>query len=549
MRNATMNGISSKKRILILALSVFLTAGLFASGGQESKGQASPSAAKKDMVVMAFQLDDLITFDPAEVYELTGMEMMANIYDRLLFFPSDDIENPQPGLAESWSVSDDGKTYTFKIRKGATFHSGNPVTAEDAAWSLQRVIKLNKGPAFIIGDLGFTAENVDSMIKAVDESTLVVTTGAVYAPSYVINCLCSGPGSIVDKKEAMAHEAGGDFGNGWLKTGDAGSGPFKLNTWKANELVMLDRFDGYWKGAASIKRVALRHVPESASQRLMYEKGDVDLARNLSPEDIATLGKREDTSVRSIPQGAIYYMGLNQKNTYLAKPEVREALKWLVDYKGIEQNILKGTKVIHQSFLPAGVLGAIDDNPYTYDVEKAKALLKSAGLADGFKITIDVTNAYPTNVIAEAIQANFAKAGIELEILPGDNKQTLTKYRARQHDIYIGRWSPDYADPNSNTQGFAWNPDNSDTSSTKLLAWRNSWDIPAMTKEAEAALIESNVAKRKAMYEAMQREHLKTSPFVLMYQDILVVAQKDYVSGFEIGPSSDYIYYKDITLK
>ncbi len=91
---------------------------------------------------------------------------------------------------------------------------------------------------------------------------------------------------------------------------------------------------------------------------------------------------------------------------------------------------------------------------------------------------MDVRSAYPYNEIAQAVQANLAQGGIKVEMIPGDNKQTLAKYRARQHDIYIGEWSADYIDPHSNAQGYAWNPDNSDKSSYKMLAWRNSWDIP-----------------------------------------------------------------------
>ena len=95
---------------------------------------------------MAFQIDDLITLDPAEVFEFTGAEYAANVYDRLVTYPADDVADLQGHVAESWEIADDGKTYTFKIRDGITFHCGNPLTAEDAAWSLQRVVKLNKTP-------------------------------------------------------------------------------------------------------------------------------------------------------------------------------------------------------------------------------------------------------------------------------------------------------------------------------------------------------------------------------------------------------------------
>ncbi len=104
--------------------------------------------------------------------------------------------------------------------------------------------------------------------------------------------------------------------------------------------------------------------------------------------------------------------------------------------------------------------------------------------------------------------------------IPGDNKQTLTKYRARQHDIYIGQWGPDYQDPHTNAETFAVQPRQPDDARRRPLAWRNAWDIPEMTKETQAAVLERDAAKRAAIYEEIQREHQKISPFVIIFQQI-----------------------------
>ncbi|MGH6918028.1 MAG: ABC transporter substrate-binding protein, partial [Geminicoccaceae bacterium] len=338
----------------------------------------------------------------------------------------------------------------------------------------------------------------------------------------------------------MEHEKDGDMGHEWLRTASAGSGPFKLRSWKPNESLMIEANPDYWGGAPGFERVVTRHIPEPATQALLLQKGDVDIARNLDADQIESLRDTPDISVQEVPKGAIYYLGLNQKNEYLAKPEVREALKYLVDYDGIAGSIVKGSAVVHQSFLPEGFLGAIDDKPYSLDVEKAKELLKQAGLEDGFKVTMDTRNATPLPEMAQVLQSDWAKAGIELEILPGDNKQTLTKYRARTHDIYIGRWGPDYQDPHTNADTFASNPDNADDSGLAgKLAWRNAWEIPEMTAATEAAVLERDPARRAQMYEEIQREHQQTSPFVIMFQDIEVIAERDNVAGTIWGPSFD----------
>ena len=157
---------------------------------------------------------------------------------------------------------------------------------------------------------------------------------------------------------------------------------------------------------------------------------------------------------------------------------------------------------------------------------------------------MDTRSAEPVTSIALSIQSTFAKAGIKVVIIPGDGKQTLTKYRARRHDIYIGDWGPDYMDPHTNADTFARNPDNSDDAKFKSLAWRNAWDIPEMTKKADAAVLERNTAKRARMYMDLQQEHQRISPFVIMFQDIEVVAERANVKNFILGPSFDSNFYQ-----
>ncbi len=506
----------------------------------------APAATPKDTVVMAKQIDDIISMDPAESFEFSGSEAIGNIYERLIGYDLKNVSQLKGELAESWTVGADGRTYTFKMRKGIRFHSGNPVTAQDAAYSLQRAVALNKSPGFILTQFGFTKENMTERIRAVDDQTLVVETAEAVAPTFFYYCLTAVVGGIVDSKTVQAHEKAGDYGNEWLKTNSAGSGPFRLVSWKANESYTLERADGYWGTKALPRRVVVRHVPEPATQRLLLEKGDIDYARNLTKDQLDAIKGNAGITVQQAPKGSILYLGLNQKNPNLAKPEVREALKYLVDYTGIEQNILRGQYVVHQAFLPRGFLGALEDAPYKFDLERARALLAKAGLPNGFSVTMDVRNTSPITDIAQAIQASWAKAGIKLELIPGDGKQTLTKYRARNHDIYIGGWGPDYQDPHTNAETFAMNPDNSDGARSKTLAWRNSWDIPEMSKQTAAAVRERDAKKREAMYQQLQREHQKTSPFVIMFQQIEVAAHARGVDGFVMGPSFDNNLYAGI---
>jgi len=503
-----------------------------------------------DTLVQAWAIDDIISLDPAEAFELSTGEITGNTYDMLVKLDIADTTKVVGGLADSWTVSDDGLTYTFKLKPNLSFASGNPVTAEDVAWSFERAVKLNKTPAFIIQQFGLTADNVTEKAKAVDPTTFQFVVDKAYAPSFVLNCLTATVAAVVDSKLVKEHAAtvtpseeykfDNDFGHGWLKTGFAGSGPFKTREWRANEAVVLERNDNYYGEKPVLARVVYRHVKESATQRLMLEKGDVDVARNLQPGDFQAVGQNADLATTATPKSTIFYFSLNQKNENLAKPEVREAFKYLVDYDTLGDTLLAGIGVVHQNFLPKGILGALEDKPYKLDVAKAKELLAKAGLPDGFSVTMDTRSGQPEQGIAEAIQQTAAEAGIKIELVPEDFKQLLTRYRARQHDIAILQWGVDYWDPNSNAETFAVNPDNADDSQLKTLAWRNAWDVPAeMQEQAKAALLERDAAKRAEMYGELQKKVREQGPFTMLWQQTEVAGLRKNVQGFKLGPTFD----------
>ena len=511
------------------------------------------AATPADTLVEGLAFDDIITMDPGEAFELSAAEITANTYSKLVGLDINDTSKVKGELADSWTVSDDGLTYTFKLKAGLKFASGNPITAEDVAYSFERAVKLDKSPAFLLTQFGLSGDNVAEKAKAADESTFVLTVDKPYAPSFVLNVLTSTVASVVDKKIVVENSKAvtptaeykydTDFGNEYLKTGYAGSGPYKLREWRANEVIVLERNDNFFGEQAKLARVIYRHMKESAGQRLALENGDIDVARNLEPGDVDAASKKDGLAVTSAPKGTVYYFSLNQKNATLAKPEVVEAFKYLVDYDAIGETLIKGIGTIHQTFLPDGQLGASSENPYKLDVAKAKELLAKAGLADGFTVTMDVRNTQPVTGIAENVQQTLAQAGIKLEIIPGDGKQTLTKYRARQHDIYIGQWGSDYFDPNSNAETFTSNPDNSDEGKNKTLAWRNTWDVPKeWTEESKAALLEKDATKRAEMYKDLQKKVLEKSPFVVIFQQTEVAGLRGNVKGFKLGPSFDTNY-------
>jgi peptide/nickel transport system substrate-binding protein len=498
----------------------------------------SQAETPKDTLVMAYVIDDMISLDPAEIYEFTASEYMANTYDRLVVIDPANPSQLKLQLAESWSVSDDGKVFTFKLKPGVKFHSGNDVTAEDVEFSMERFVSLDLNPAFIMTQFGLTKDNVKDKVRVKDPMTLEVELDAAYAPSFFLNCL-SFTSVVVDKKTVAANEANGDWGHEWLKTNAAGSGPFIFKSWKPNESLLLEANESYWDGAPKIKRVLIKNVTESATQQLLLQKGDIDIARNLTGDQLAALKNNPDVKFQNYPKSTLWYAGLNTKNQYLAKPEVREAMKYLVDYEGLQKTMFNGTGIVHQTFLPDGQLGADNQTPYKLDVAKAKELLAKAGLPKGFNVTMDVTNKTETRELSASMQNTMAKAGVNLIIKMADNKTTLTKYRASEHDIYLGQWGSDYQDPHSNADGYLNSP----------LAKRNVWQSPEREAAVLAARDEKDSAKRAQMYMDLQKMALKESPFIIMFQQVETIALRKNVDGFVVGPSFDLDLYKDVVKK
>ncbi len=363
----------------------------------------------------------------------------------------------------------------------------------------------------------------------------------------MLNCLTATIGGIVDKKLVMEHEVDGDLGNTWLKTNAAGSGAYKLVSWKPNEAVTLQSNPDFYLGAPEMERVIVRHILESATQRLLLERGDIDIARDLNPEDVAGARAEDGIKISDELKGRLMYVSLGQQHPDLAKPQVRQAIKYLIDYEGMQDSFLKGQYTIHQNFLPLTYLGSVKENPFSLNVEKAKALLAEAGV-DGLELTAGVREAQERLEIAQSLQNTFAQAGIKLNLTVGTAKQVLGMYRARELDVYIGAWGPDYPDPQTNAGTFAYNPDNSkEAGLTGLLAWRNSWNTAGLTEKVDAAVVENDREKRAQMYHEIQATFRETSPFAVMFQKIEQSAMRDNVMNFSTGQAITAASYWQVT--
>ena len=495
----------------------------------------------RNTLVVGTKIDGLSTLDPAEVFEFSGMEYIYNTYNTLVRHQPQNPKKLEGEVAQKWSVSHDGKTITFKIRSDILFASGNPLTAYDVAFSLQRAVLLGRQPSQLITQFGFTADNVRKNIRALDETTLLFRMDDRYSEVLVLYCLSANISAIVDRKEVLMHEVNGDFGNAWLKTHHAGSGAFSLKSWTPNHILTLKANPHYFRGKPSLKEVAFRHVSETATAILMLKKGDVDLLNNMEFKQEQLEELRGAVTFERVSQGFTRYLLLNQKNPHLQIPEVQQAIRHLINYEGIVSLVSKDASFVHQTFIPRGFFGELHENPYDFDVPKARALLKKVGLLDKLTFTLET----PHSEIGQALQAGFREGGIHLRINYVDNKQLLTRVRERRYDIGFCRWIPDYFDPHANATTFTRNSDNSDETREKTIAWRATLDLPKLTEMTEQAMKESDPEKRAALYRTLQKRML-TSPIINMFQEDTLVLVRDDVQGIEFSRAGNKVLYENV---
>lgn len=502
------------------------------------------AATPPDTLVVVQSLDDIVSLDPAESNELSSIQTVPSLYQRLVQADRDNPAKVVPILAESWKGDAAAKTLTVKLRPDAVFASGNPVTSDDVIFSLTRALKLNRSPAFILNVLGWQGDNIKQHLKKIDDHTLQLSWDANVSPAVALNILSTPIASIVDKKAVTANVTDNDYGNAWLKLHSAGSGPFKMRVYQPHQAIVLDANPTSPGDKPLIKNVIIKNVPDPSARRLLIQQGDADIARELGPDQTAALQGKPGVKVVGVPsaeQNYLVFNTANPANPLLNKPEFWQAARYLVDYQGITKDLLKGQYFVHQSFLPVGLPGALEDNPFSFNPTKAKEILAKAGIKDA-TFTLDVENKVPFITIAQSLQASFAQGGVKLVLLPAAGSQVYARVRAKQHQAAIRLWIPDYFDAHSNASAFAYNDGKGGT-----VAGLNGWQIPELNKQTLAAVAEPDPAKRTALYTKLQQELQQKSPYIFIDQAKAQIVVRDNVKGYQQGLNADMVYYDRVS--
>jgi len=457
--------------------------------------------------------EDSTTFDPIKTAQNVDNWVFSNVFDVLIRVDKTGTKL-EPGLAESWTVSPDGLTYTFKMRD-AKFSDGSPITAGDAAFSLLR-IRDNKG------SLWSDSYKVIDTAEAADDRTLVVKLKNPSAP--FLSTLALPNVSVLSKK---AVEAGEDA---FAELPTASSGAFIVKEWRRGDRVILEKNPNFWQAdRVKLDGVEWISVPDDNTRMLNVQAGELDTAIFVPFSRVEELKKDPNLQVLIDASTREDHLLINHEHGALAKKEVRQALDMAIDKKALVDTVTFGQGTVANSYVPKGALYYYADNlQRPYDPEKAKAMLAEAGASD---LTLNYVVRAGDEVVEQTavlLQQQLAKAGVTVNINKVDPSQEWDMLVAGDYDVGVNYWTNDILDPDQKTTFVVGH----DSNNNYMTHYKND----KVKDLVAAARLELDPAKREQMYIEIQKMAKDDVHWIdLYYSPYINVARKN-IENFYQNP-------------
>ena len=389
---------------------------------------------------------DSVSLDLAQATDGESIKAGIQVLENLVIFGRNSMD-VEPQLAESWKVSDDGLTWTFKLRKGVKFHDGTPFNAKAVYESFARVIDKNH-PFYNFGKWKYLSMSLGMVkeIKVIDDYTIALVTQKPYAP--LLNNLALWLCPILSPKAMEQHKD-------QIGLNPVGTGPFKFVKWVKDDQIVLERNNDYWGEKAKLDRIILKSIPEPSARLMALQSGTVDIADDLDPDSINLVKKEAKHAIIERPSINVGYLALNTEKPALKDPRVRQAINYAVDKATLIKTIFQGLAIPAKNPFPPSIWGynnSIKD--YEYSPEKAKKLLAEAKFDMNTELELwamPVSRAYMPEPVktAELIQAYLAAAGIKAKIVRHEWGAYLEKTANGLHDMCMLGWLGGNADPDN----------------------------------------------------------------------------------------------------
>lgn len=469
---------------------------------------------------------DIVQLDPIDIGDAPSSFVAGQIYDSLV--KRDKDGNLIPGLATKWTVSPDGLTWHFELRKNVKFTDGEPFNANVVKWHIDRIQAKDSVPRFkaqfsVIKEVKVVDQyNVDFVLTqpngAFIEYTLMTNAGMIPSPK-----------AYKEKGKNFAFEP-------------VGTGPYKFVKWTPGQKVELVRNDQYWGGKPKLDGIVFRNIPEAATQIIELETGGVNYISKLTQEDIARLSKNPKLQVYNVGAYNVRYLSMNVKDPIIGDVKVREAIAHALDFKSIVDRMLKGLVSPGDAIVPntswahpAKVQG------WDYSLDKAKALLDEAGWkvgADGIRtkdgkkleITIHSPNGryIMDKEICEVVQQELSKIGIKVNVKVLEWGAFLADVQGKKYQMAFLGWAQSSPEPSLFLDALVM------TGGRGNYTSYGNKDVDALLKQAIAA---SDQAKRKDLYGQAMALMDKDIPYIYIYNENKVVAMAANIQGYVHSPA------------
>lgn len=481
---------------------------------------------------------DVVFLDPVFTQQNPDIWVSLNIYDTLIQ-PSIDGQGLEPGLASSYELAPDAKSVSLTLRPGIKFADGSPIELSDVKFSLER--------ARVSGEFKFLLETIESVeitppdkivIKLKEPSPAILSALATFNAGIVSEKLLkAAPGNTIEEKaQAFAEKP-------------IGSGPFMVKSWMRGSEIVLERNPYYWKDGKDGKKLPyvdearFTVIPDDATRILKLQTGELEGIEFVPFSRVAELKADPKIDMRLIPAAKVIYLAMNNrpelkdgsKNPYGDK-RVRQAMNYAVDKEAIAQILTYGVGKPTSTYMPPSTPYAMTDKgqPYPYNPEKAKALLKEAGYENGLDLSI-LSIAGNSDDVTElaAIQQMFKAVGANLTIQPMEATTRVAKFKAGEYQMRTALWTNDLNDPSQMTSYFAYYP----TVQSNFSGFRDE----GLEKLFLQSQSEIDPKKRAEQYRQIQEIYIEAAPLLFLLEVPYTVALRKGVTDFVQIPLGNYI--------
>jgi ABC-type transport system substrate-binding protein len=502
---------------ILFTLTLILSA---CSGGIDGSKKSSDSDDQSLVVAVTGNPN---TLDPHDATDTGSYQVIPHILETLVNL-NDDLELEQ-GLAEDWEVTEDGKKWTFKLHKDIEFQDGAPFDAEAVKKSFERVAKQGNN----LANYNFVGESIDSMkVKNKDE---IVFNLKKPSSDFLTELAMPYSGIISPKQiEESSNE---------IKKNPIGTGVYKLKKWVSGDSVELEKNPNYWRDTDAPETLTFKMVQENSSRVTMLDTGEVDVIEKVPDTDIDVLEQNENLTVSAVPRNRVAYLGINTSRAPFDDKRVRQALNYAIDTKDIADNVYDGRLDEATSIIQKDTFGYKKVEGYDYNLEKAKDLLKEAGVKKGTKLRIILSdNAIGDKPAAESAQNMLSKLDVfDVEL----QEQELGTYldtldNPDKYELFVRGSFTASGEPSRIFKTFlSGNPQNFEHYSTDQA-----------DKLLKTAFSEVDDNKRSEDFGKLQDIWNEAAIFIPIVEDKLYVGYKKDIKGIQFKP---YLEFNNVTIE